>query len=420
MIALVDCNNFYCSCERLFNPKLKGRPVVVLSNNDGCAIARSDEAKEIGIVMGTPEFMIREQLKEHNVAVFSSNYTLYGDLSDRVMRTLTTFVPRLELYSIDEAFLDMRDLVYEDLLKLGLKIRRTVTQNIGIPVTVGIAPTKTLAKMANRYAKKKYKDVGVFWAANKKLTDEMLAFTEVGDIWGVGRQYATFLNKNGFHTALDLINAPEEWIRKNMTVVGQRLLNELKGVQAIEWEFVPKIKKNICTSRSFGTLVTDEKIMQQAVANYAAACALKLRREKTCAKKVHVFIQTNQFRKQDEQYMRSITMQLDVASNDSTEIVKYALKGLDIIFKKKYNYMKCGVMVLELIPENKIQSSMFDSVNRPDRKKIMKAMDKINYCMGKDVVKLVRQGFEKPYKMRQEYLSKKYTTDINDVLTIKI
>jgi DNA polymerase V len=208
MYALVDCNNFYVSCERLFNPKLEGRPVIVLSNNDGCAVSRSDEAKALGIEMATPAFMAREIIEKNNVAVFSSNYTLYGDISDRVMKTLGSFVPRMEIYSIDEAFLDMHDLDYTDLLELGLEIKKTIRQNVGIPVCVGIAPTKTLSKMANRYAKKYRKNIGVHWAANDQLINEMLAVTEVGDIWGIGRQYALFLKRNGFHTALDFISAP--------------------------------------------------------------------------------------------------------------------------------------------------------------------------------------------------------------------
>ena len=230
MYALIDCNNFYVSCERLFNPKLEGRPVIVLSNNDGCAVSRSDEAKALGIEMATPAFMARDIIEKNHVAVFSSNYTLYGDISDRVMKTLGSFVPRLEIYSIDEAFLDVHDLDYTDLLELGLQIKMAVKKNVGIPVCVGIAPTKTLAKMANRYAKKYRKNIGVHWAANEQLIKEMLSVTEVGDIWGIGRQYALFLKRNGFNTALDLISAPEEWIRKNMTVVVQRLFNELKGI----------------------------------------------------------------------------------------------------------------------------------------------------------------------------------------------
>ena len=225
MYALVDCNNFYVSCERLFNPKLEGKPVIVLSNNDGCAVSRSDEAKALGIEMATPAFMAKEIIQKNRVDVFSSNYTLYGDISDRVIKTLGHFVPRLEIYSIDEAFLDMHDFDYTDLLKLGLEIRAAVMKNVGIPVCVRIAPTKTLAKMANLYAKKHRKSIGVHWVANDELLKEMLAATQVGDIWGIGRQYALFLKRNGFNTALEFLSAPEEWIRKNMTVVVQRLFN---------------------------------------------------------------------------------------------------------------------------------------------------------------------------------------------------
>lgn len=420
MYALVDCNNFYVSCERLFNPKLEGKPVVVLSNNDGCAISRSDEAKALGIEMTTPAFMIRELIDKNKVVVFSSNYTLYGDLSDRVMKTLESFVPRLELYSIDEAFLDMHDLAYTDLFALGLKIRNTLKKNIGIPVCVGIAPTKTLAKMANRFAKKHRKSPGVHWAANDQLIKEMLAATEVGDIWGIGRQYALFLKNNGFHTALDFISAPEEWIRKNMTVVVQRLFNELKGIPAIEWDFKPPAKKNICTSRSFGKLQTIKEEIQEALCNYAAACALKLRNQNSCCRSVNVFIQTNPHRKEDKQYARSITVDLDTPTNFTGEIIKYALKGFDIIFKEGYNYLKCGVIVSDLVPEDKVQSSLFDECDRKKNKTAMQAMDKVNQRLGKEMVRLSVQGFEKRYRLKSEYLSSHFTTDISQVLEVKI
>ena len=419
MYALVDCNNFYCSCERLFNPKLEGKPIVVLSNNDGCAIARSDEAKAIGIVMGTPEFMIREQLKEHNVKIFSSNYTLYGDLSDRVMKTLASFVPRMEIYSIDEAFLDMHELQHTDLLKLAVEIRRTIRKHIGIPVTVGIAPTKTLAKMANRYAKKKYKDIGVYWAADQRLIDEMLAFTEVGDIWGIGMQYARKLTLKGFKTAMDLKSAPDDWIRQQMSVVGLRLIYELRGQASIKWEFTPPAKKNICTSRSFGKLITEYKTIAEAVTNYTALCALKLRQQNACATRLNVFLQTNPHRTQDQQYMHSVTLALEVASNITSELIKYALKGLSIIYKPGYNFMKCGVMVLDIIPQDKIQYSFFDTAERTKQRTMMQAFDKVNRIFGKDIVRFASQGFEKKYRLRAEFLSKRYSTNIDELVIIK-
>ena len=420
MYALVDCNNFYVSCERLFNPKLEGRPVIVLSNNDGCAVSRSDEAKALGIEMATPAFMAREIIEKNNVAVFSSNYTLYGDISDRVMKTLGGFVPRLEIYSIDEAFLDMHDLDYTDLLELGLQIKTAVKKNVGIPVCVGIAPTKTLAKMANRYAKKYRKNIGVHWAANEELIKEMLAITEVGDIWGIGRQYALFLKRNGFNTALDLLSAPEEWIRKNMTVVVQRLFNELKGIPAIAWEFKPPAKKNICTSKSFGKLQTKKEDIKEALCNYAAACALKLRNQNSCCRSINVFLQTNLHRTQDKQYSRSITIDLQTPTNFTGEIINYATKGFDIIFKEGYNYLKCGVMVLDIVPDDKIQASLFDKLDRKKNKTAMEAMDKINKCLGKEMVRLSVQGFEKRYRLKTEYLSSHFTTDINQILKVKI
>lgn len=418
MYALADCNNFYVSCERIFEPKLEGKPVIVLSNNDGCAIARSEEAKALGIKMGTPAFMIMDLIRKHQVTMFSSNYTLYGDLSERVMKTIADFVPKLEMYSIDEAFLDMSNMAYHDLESIGKQIRQTVRKNIGIPMTVGIAPTKTLAKMANRYAKKKYKNIGVYSAVTDEQINEMLEFTEVQDIWGIGRQYALLLNKNGFNTALDLKNIPDEWMRKNMTVQGQRLLSEIRGIPSIEWEFTQKTKKNICTSRSFGSLQTDKKVIKEALCNYAASCAAKLRVEKTCARYVEVFINTNPHKPEEPQYSSSIVIEMEMASNATPEIIRHAVKGFDIIFKPGYRYMKCGVIVLELVPETQVQYNMFRDQDQKS-KIAMKAMDKTNKLMGKNVVRFAVQGYENRYRLKAEHLSKKYTSDINQVLSIK-
>src|SRR5918993_220601 len=286
MYALVDCNNFYTSCEKIFNPAIEKKPIVVLSNNDGCVISRSEEAKAVGIRMGAPAHMIEELIITNNVQVFSSNYTLYGDMSDRVMKTLAGFVPRLEIYSIDEAFLDMHNLPDSDLIKLGFDIRRTIRRDTGIPVCVGIAPTKTLAKMANRYAKKVHREAGVFWAANQRLIEEMLRFTQVGEIWGIGHQHGMFLKRHGFATAFDLTRAPDDWIRQNLAVVGLRLVNEIRGIAAIDFEEEQAAKKNICTSRSFGKLVTEKKLVREAISNYAATCATKLSSQHQLAKQL--------------------------------------------------------------------------------------------------------------------------------------
>ncbi len=419
MYALADCNNFYCSCERLFDPRLKNKPIIVLSNNDGCAIARSEEAKALGVEMGTPAFMIKDIVKDHEVQVFSSNYTLYGDISDRVMQTMGSFVPRLEIYSIDEAFLDMHDLGYSDLLRLGVEIKNTVRKNIGIPVTIGIAQTKTLAKMANRFAKKYRRDTGVFWAGNAELLAEMLHLTEVKDVWGIGHQHALLLKKNGIHTALELTKVPEEWVRVNMSVVGQRLLNELKGVPAIEWEFETPAKKNICTSRSFGHLLTDVEIIREAICNHAATCAYKLRKQKSSCKIVHVFIQTNLHRMFDQQYSRSINVALETASNDTSVIMKAAAKGLQLIYKEGYRYMKCGVIVSELVPQSNVQHNLFHQPDHTRAGKMMEALDNINKSLGRDIVRYAVQGYERRYRLKSEYLSKKFTTDLNQVIKVK-
>lgn len=419
MYALVDCNNFYASCERLFNPSLAKRPIVVLSNNDGCVIARSDEAKAIGIVMGSPVFMMGEVIKKNGVAVFSSNYTLYGDLSDRVMQTINAYVPAMEIYSIDEAFLNMSGMCNQDLFALGETIRRKVKKDIGIPVSVGIAPTKTLAKMANRYAKKYNKPAGVFWAQNDGLVHEMLAKTGVQDVWGIGHQYSLFLQKHGFKTALDLANAPEEWVRKNMSVVGQRLLNELKGIPCLQNLYKARPKKNICTSRSFGKLLTEKDEIKVAIANYAALCASKLRQQKTCCKKLEVFIQTNPHKISHKQYFMSIVINLETASNNAGEIIKYAMKGFDIIFKDGYRYLKCGVIVMDLVPEDVFQGSLFAPSNTK-AKSVMDTMDNLNKGLGAELVRTASQGFERRYKLKAEFLSPCYTTNIEQILKVKI
>lgn len=346
MVALIDCNNFYVSCERVFQPTLLGRAMIVLSNNDGCAIARSEEAKALGIKMAQPAHLIKDLIKQNNVAVYSSNYTLYDNISKRVMEVIKNCVPKTEIYSIDEIFADLSGIREEYLPVLAKTIRNNVINSTGIPVSVGIAPTKALAKMANRYAKKTRADEGVFLANTRELIDTMLKNTEVGDIWGIGKQHAAFLKSNGFNTAYEFVHtAPEEWVKKEMSVVGQRLYNELKGISCLQWEEETPSKKNICTSRSFGTLITKKAELKQAVAKFTSSCAEKLRKERTCASKITVFIKTNPHRPTDKQYEQSITLQLQVPSNLTAELMKYSMKALDMIFQQGYNYQKAGVVV---------------------------------------------------------------------------
>lgn len=419
MIALVDCNNFYASCERVFNPKLEGKPLVVLSNNDGCVIARSNEAKEIGIEMGAPAFMMEEFFTKHNVAVFSSNYTLYGSLSNRVMKILQSFAPEVEVYSIDEAFMDLSSHKYTDLFLLGQQIRDTVKNAVGIPVTIGIAATKTLAKMANRFAKKERRQIGVYVAQEAWQVQELLQYTKVGEIWGVGAQNQKRLLGNNIRIAADLVHVSEEWVRKNMTVVGLRMLNELRGIPSIEWEEAPPSKKGICIARSFGQLLSNKNDIAEALANYTAACAAKLRNQKSCTSLMNVFIQTNTHRQQDKQYFNSITVHLPLQTNSTNLLLKYAMQGFERIYKPGYNFKKVGIMMLELVPEETIQYNLFETENHQRNKKLMQSLDAINKTFGKDLVRFAPQGYARRWKLRQEKLSPCYTTDINQVLEIK-
>jgi len=420
MYALVDCNNFYASCERVFNPALNGKPVVVLSNNDGCVIARSNEAKALGIRMGAPAFEMEELMLKNKVAVFSSNYTLYGDMSQRVMTTISQFAPEVEIYSIDEAFLHLSGFENYGLLEYGRKIAYTTTRNTGIPISIGIAPTKTLAKVANKIAKKNPASKGVYVLDTQETITAALENFPVEDIWGVGRQYARFLNKHNIYTAQEFINANKDWIRKNMTVMGSRTMEELQGKACIEIETSPPDKKAICTSRSFGTMLSDYEPISEAVANFAASCAAKLRKQKACAALMMIFIHTNPFRKDLKQYAKNIVISMPAATNSSMELVKYAGAGLKKIYKKGYLYKKAGVIVSDIIPENNIQTSLFDEVNREKQKKVMQALDRLNSRMGRDKVRLAQQGFSRKWKLKQEKLSPNYTTKLEDILVVKV
>ncbi|RYF86469.1 MAG: DUF4113 domain-containing protein, partial [Chitinophagaceae bacterium] len=349
------------------------------------------------------------------------NYTLYGNMSMRVMQTLQSFVPRMELYSIDEAFLDMSEMKYENLLKLGIRIQQTVTHDIGIPVSVGIAPTKTLAKMANRYAKKNYKLLHVFYASTQALIDEMLTHTAVEDVWGIGHQFALLLKRNNVHTAMDITKLPANWMRANMSVVGLRLWNELRGIPSTEWEFEPKKKKNICTSRSMAKLTNDKNILLEAISNHAASCAAKLRQEKSVCRFVKVFIGTNPHKTAHKQSHQSVVLQCETATSHTGEIIAYAIKGLEMIFAgSDYLYMKCGVEVLDLVDEDALQYNLFDNRDRTKSIKLLHTMDAINQYMGKGKVRMAVQRFDERYKLRADHLSRRYTTRLEEALHIKI
>lgn len=420
MFALVDCNNFYASCERVFNPSLIGKPVVVLSNNDGCVIARSNEAKAIGIKMAQPAFQIKDLIEKNNIAVFSSNYALYGDMSQRVMNTLSTFSPEIEIYSIDEAFLCLRGFNHFDLFEYAKKIRQTTTKNTGIPVSVGVAQTKTLAKVANHYAKKRPENNGVYLINSDEKRIESLKGIDIGDVWGVGFQYSKFLLKFGIKTAYDFTKAPPEWIRKHMSVVGLRTQKELLGIPCHELESTSPAKKAICTSRSFGEMQTDLKVIEEAVATFATRCSFKLRQQQTCANNLMVFLNTNPFRNDLPQCSASRVITLPTATNSSIEIVHYAIIALRSIYKAGYRYKKAGVIVSGISSEYGIQTSLFDSVDRQKHSKTMNALDQLNSRYGRDFVRLAVQGVNRKWKLKQEKLSPSYTTRWTDILTIKV
>jgi len=420
MFGLADCNNFYASCERVFNPSLRNLPVIILSNNDGCVIARSNEVKALGIKMGVPAFEIKDEIKKNNIKVFSSNYVLYGDMSHRVMSTLSEYVPEIEIYSIDEAFMDFSGFENFNLEEYARKIVKETFRNTGIPISLGIAPTKTLAKVANKIAKKNILLKSAYVLDTKEKIHNALASFPVEDVWGIGRKYAAFLKNRKINTALDFISMPKSFVQKNMTVVGARLWDELQGEVRHELEYFAPDKQSICTSRSFGNMLTDAAPIEEAVANYAVRCAEKLRKQDSCAGIIMVFIHTNQHRKDLKQYAKHIVITLPVATNSSIELTQYAISGLRRIFKTGYHYKKAGVIVSDIIPETYIQQNLFDNVDRSRHTKLMNTMDKINNSMGRDKIRLASQGFGRKWKLKQEQLSPCYTTRMSDILTINI
>ena len=420
MFALVDCNNFYASCERAFNPYWNGRPVVVLSNNDGCVIARSNEAKAIGIKMGIPAYQIKTEIEQYNIGVFSSNYTLYGDMSNRVMTMLSSYSPNIEVYSIDECFLDFSGFERYNLKEYGEDIVRTVTKGTGIPVSMGIAPTKTLAKVANKFAKKHkgYKGVCIIDTEEKRV--KTLKHTEIGDVWGIGGRHAKRLEKYGVHNALEFAQMPKAWVRQQMTVVGERTWKELNCEPCINMEQIAPPKKQICTSRAFGQTITEIEGLEEAVSSFASICAGKLRKQKSCAQSLMVFIHTNNFREDLPQYFQNCVLKLPVPTNNTPEIVHYALAALRNIYRKGYFFKKAGVIIMDIVPDSAIQQNIFDAVDREKHKKLMDVVDRLNNGFTRNNLSLAIQGGRRKWKLKQEQLSPCYTTKINDIIKIRI
>ena len=416
IFALVDCNNFYASCERVFDPSLKERPIVILSNNDGCIVARSNEAKSLGIPMGAPIFKQKAVIKKHNVAVFSSNYQLYGDMSKRVMDSLNLFTPDMEVYSIDEAFLRLDYLQPRNLHEYCKIIREKVLQWTGIPVSIGIGPTKVLAKIANHVAKKQTD--GVFDIQCLQKQDEILKSLDVNKVWGIARSWSERLNSMSIYKASELRDASPPIIRKHLSVVGERILRELKGQSCIDLETIQP-KKNIMSSKSFGKPITKKEPIEEALSNYAARACEKLRKQNSRAQAVHVFIQTNGFRETDRQYNNVITHTLTTPTSDTRIIIEAAKFCLSRIYKHGYRYKKTGIMLLDLIPISLEQKQLFVDFDHRPGDHLMKIVDRVNKEQGSDTLFFGAQGVTREWQMRCGSRSPRYTTQWNELLMVR-
>jgi DNA polymerase V len=416
-IALVDCNNFYASCERVFQPELRGKPVVVLSNNDGCVIARSNEAKALGIAMGEAWHICKKRVDTHGVVVRSSNYTLYGDMSARVMQVVAGFTPDLEIYSIDEAFLALGGFGNR-LESHARELRRAVLQWTGIPVSVGIAPTKTLAKLANRRAKKDARSGGVFVLADEAAIDAELTALELTDLWGVARRLATRLTAIGITTPLALKQADPRFIRERFNVVLERLVLELRGVPCISLEEAPPDRKSIMASRSFGRTVETRAELEEAVATYTSRAAEKLRKQGLAANRITVFAHTNPFKAEEPQYTAQQPVTLPIATADTGTLIAAARRGLGAIYRPGYRYKKAGIMLLDLVPAATVQGALFDRPDTAQSQARMRAVDALNRRYGRDTISFAAAGRRRAWKLRSAFLSKRYTTDWDELLRV--
>ncbi len=412
LFFLVDCNSFYVSCERIFNPALLKKPVVVLSNNDGCVVARSSEAKRLGIPMGAPAFQYQKLFDEKNVFVYSSNYTLYGDMSQRVMQVLEQFSPKIEIYSIDEAFLAIAD---DDPLAIAREIRSRVLQWTGIPVSVGIGTTKTLAKVANHIAKKDETTKGAFYLHGEREIDRVLSRFPLDDIWGIGRRLSRRLKGLGILTPLQFKNTNSQWIRKNFSVTLLKTALELSGISCLHLEEVYAPRKSITCSRSFNAVVTDLKQLEEAISNYTASAAKKLREQKSLANYLTVFLTTSPFIANP--YANSATLSLPEASDYTPHLIAKAKCGLQSLFRMGYEYKKVGVIFTDLSPKTCYQRDLFFDAS-PSYDKAMQVLDQINNSFGKTALQFAAEGLEKRWKMRRSRTSSHFTTNWQQLLNV--
>ena len=419
MFALVDCNNFYASCERVFNPKLDKKPIVILSNNDGCVISRSNEAKSLGIPMGAPAFKYDSLFKKNNVHVFSSNFPLYGDMSSRVMNILSAYTPNIEIYSIDEAFLEFTGFDNYDLEEYGKEMRKKILKWTGIPVSIGFAPTKALAKVANRISKKfDKKTKGVYAIDSEGKREKALKWLKIEDVWGIGYKHAARLKSYKINRAYDFIKLPDEWVRKQMSVVGLRLKKELEGESVLSLEEKRSPKKAIATTRSFEKNLICFEDLKERISTFSICCSEKLRSQKSNCNSIYVFVKSNRHQKNKSQYRNGIVMTLPYGSNSSITISKYAVEGLKKIYKKGIEYKKAGVVVLGLVPNSKMQLNIFEKEN-PKYQILMKTLDFITKKEGSNKIKLASQDLKKIWKMKQTKLSSRYTTELKEIIALK-
>ncbi|WP_219704101.1 translesion error-prone DNA polymerase V subunit UmuC [Marinomonas lutimaris] len=411
VFALVDCNNFYASCEKLFRPDLKHTPVVVLSNNDGCIVARSKEVKALGIKMGVPMFQVQDEIRKHGIVCFSSNYALYADLSNRVMTILEEEAPRLEVYSIDEAFMDLTGVEHvTDLLTFGKRVKAKVDKWTGITVGVGIAPTKTLAKLANHAAKKYPATGSVVDLMDPDRQKRLLAIVEVSDVWGVGHRTTAKLKARGIHTALDLANADPKSIRSELSVVLERTIRELNGVSCLDLKLVRPTKQQIICSRSFGHKVTDKRELREAIAKYTTRAAEKLRGEKRLCRVVSVFIRTSPFIPNEPQYSKTLSVELPNPTDDTRDLLKVADVLFRRIYRAGYRFAKGGVILADFYEHGVFQQDLFRADNTNiNSKALMNVVDKINHS-GLGNVFFASQGVSPQWSMKREHLSPAYTT----------
>lgn len=420
IFALVDCNSFYVSCERVFDPAVRCKPVVVLSNNDGCAISRSNEAKAAGIAMGAPIFKCQDIVQKHGVKVFSANFVLYGDMSGRVMSVLSQFTPNMEIYSIDEAFLSLSGFERRGLEPYARDIRARVRQLTGIPTSVGVAPTKTLAKIANHYAKDHPETGGVFCLTDENMTRSVLAQTPAGEVWGIGREKAQFLERHGVNTALELMNAPDEWVKKYLTIVTLRTVWELRGVSCLTLEETAPDKKAIATTRTFGYEVFRREEVEEAVSAYASRSAEKLRRQNSVAGFLQVFVETNPF-KNTPYYRNSAGTSIHPLSADTPTLIGAAKRALDRIYREGLRYKSCGVILSDLCPQTNEQEYLFEEKYQGSRRqRLMDVMDRYNRTTDSGKLFIASEGAGKPWFMKQAHRSRRFTTRWDELLTIDI